>query len=148
MKKDEKSFLVTLGATASSNFMMSIFAVWLIGKTRSGIAVAVSNVYSLSPGDIFMVVFASMLSLGISAVFVLKVSKFLIGRLQKTNYSWISSAVISFVIFMTFMFSGFYGILILFVCTALGIYAILSGVKRGLMMAALIVPTVMFLAGL
>ena len=128
--------------------MMSFFAVWLRGKTRSGIAVAVSNVYSLSPGDIFMVVFASMLSLGISAVFVLKVSKFLMGRLQKTNYSWISSAVISFVIFMTFMFSGFYGILILFVCTALGIYAILSGVKRGLMMAALIVPTVMFFAGL
>lgn len=148
LKKDEKSFLVTLGAIASSNFMMSIFAVWLIGKTRSGIAVAVNNVYILSSGDVFMVVFASMLSMGISAVFVLKASRFLMERLQKTNYSWISSAVISFVVFMTFMFSGFYGIAILFTCTALGIYAILSGVKRGLMMAALIVPTVLFFAGI
>ncbi len=148
LKKDEKSFLVTIGAIASSNFIMSIFAVWLIGKTRSGIAVAVNNVYSLSSSDVFMVVFASMLSLGISAIFVLKASKFLIGRMQKMNYSRISAAVISFIVFMTFVFSGIYGIMLLFACASLGIYAILSGVKRGLMMAALIVPTVLFFAGL
>lgn len=147
MKKDEKSFLVAMGAIAASNFIMSLFAVWLIGKTRSGIAVAVNNVYSLAPGDVFMVVSAAMLSLGIAAVFVLKASRFLAGRMQKMDYSKISLAIMVLIATMTFVFSGFYGILLLISCAALGIYAILSGVKRGLMMAALIVPTVIFFAG-
>ncbi|MBI2579567.1 MAG: tripartite tricarboxylate transporter permease [Candidatus Aenigmarchaeota archaeon] len=147
MKKDEKSFLVTIGAIGASNFVMSLFAVWLIGKTRSGIAVAVDNVYRLSSGDVLMVVFASMLSLGVSALFVLKASKSFATRMQKMNYSRISCAVIALIASMTFVFSGLYGLVVLVSCAALGIYAILSGVKRGLMMAALIVPTVVFFAG-
>lgn len=148
LKKNDESFMVAMGSIAASNFIMSLVAVWLIGKTRSGIAVAINSVYTLTSADMLAVMSASLLAIGVSAVLVMKISKAFAGILSKINYSKISAVVAASIVFMVVALTGIYGIIVLATCSFLGVYTILMNVKRGLMMAALIVPTVMFFSGL
>ena len=148
LKKNDESFMVAMGSIASSNFIMSLVAVWLIGKTRSGIAVAINNIYTLTSGDMLAVVSASLLSIGVTSVAIIKISKAFAGILSRINYSKISAVVVAVIFVMVVGLTGISGVLVLATCTALGLYAVLMNVKRGLMMAALIVPTILFFIGL
>ena len=148
LKKNDESFMVAMGSIASSNFIMSLVAIWLIGKTRSGIAVAINNIYTLTSGDMLAVVSASLLSIGVTSVAIIKISKAFAGILSRINYSKISAVVVAVIFVMVVGLTGISGVLVLATCTALGLYAVLMNVKRGLMMAALIVPTILFFIGL
>jgi len=89
-------------------------------------------------------VFAAILSSGIAALFTVKTSHILSSRIHRINYSKISIVVIGFVCFMAIYFSGGVGLLLLVTSSALGIFTIKVGVRRGILMGVLILPTILF----
>jgi putative membrane protein len=67
---------------------------------------------------------------------------------EKVPYDKLSLGIIIFLILLTFFFTGFLGLFVLFVSTAIGLLAPLVGVKRSLCMGVLILPVALFYSGL
>ncbi len=142
--KNEKSFLITLGALATSNIIISVVALWLIGKARSGASVILSNFVSLSLQDVFLVLFAALFAAGIVAVATLKLAKAFLHVMERINYVVISKLVFLLIVVAVIAFSGFYGLFLFVVCAALGIFAYTSKIKMSVLMAVLLLPTIIF----
>lgn len=142
--KNEKSFITTLGAIAVSNALLSILALWLIQKSRSGIAVVLEQVTSIGFNEFLFIVAVTLFVSGLSAIITLKAAKRTLVMMEKINYATISKIVIAVIVAMTLIFTGFYGMLLLVTCTALGMFANLSGIRRSVLMGVLILPTILF----
>lgn len=145
--KNDRSFLVTLGALTTANIIFSVLALWLIERTRSGVAVAISQVAEIGVAEMLVIISVSVLSVGVAAIATLKLAKLFVRRLERVNYSFVSKAIILFIILVTFVFAGFVGLLLLTATASLGLLANLLSVKRGNLMGVLILPTMLFYAG-
>jgi putative membrane protein len=145
--KNDKSFLVTLGALTTANMIFSILTLWLIGRARSGVAIAIGEISQIGFPEVSVIIAVAVLSVGFAALITLKTSKIFAARLGKINYNTVSKLVIVIVIALVFIFTGFLGLLLLLTATALGLLANLLGVKRGNLMGVLILPTILFYAG-
>ena len=142
--KNEKSFIMTVGAVTISNTVMAILAIWLIQKPRSGIAVFISQLTQITFNDFLVMLCTAIFVAGVSAMITLKLAKIFISSMGKINYSFINKCVIALIVIMTFLLTGVYGLLVLFTCTALGIFVNLYGVRRSVLMGVLILPTIIF----
>jgi len=146
--KNEKSFLITLGAIAMANLVMSFMMLWLVGSTRSGLAVAIDQILSIGQNEFLIIVAAILASAGIAAMLTLVISKRMIKIIQKADYSLISKIVVMMIVCLVFYFTGFLGLMITGICCALGLFVNIMDIKRGIMMGVLIVPTILFFAGI
>lgn len=143
MEKDDRAAVIGMGALVVSNACMSLAALWLIGKTRSGIAVAIGQVASVGPGEFLLIIAASAVALGLSslaALFLAKRAHAMIGRVPRAA---LRKGVLALLAAMVFLFTGFVGLLFAAVCALVGACAAAAGVKRGLLMGVLIVPTLL-----
>ncbi|MBI5332555.1 MAG: tripartite tricarboxylate transporter permease [Candidatus Aenigmarchaeota archaeon] len=145
--KRKESFLMTLGAIALANMLLSFLAVYLIGKARSGVALAANSIVMIGFNELLIIITVAAVTIGISAVVVLLISKKLLNNISKWNYVLINKLVLAFIIIMIFYFTQFYGIFLAAICTCLGLVAIKKNIKRGLLMGVLIVPTIVFYMG-
>lgn len=142
-----KSYLITLGAIVTVNIIISFATIFLINKARSGIAVAVSEFMSIGFREIFIIAVVSIVSITISALVILYLSRKLLKKLSEINYMLINKIILGFLLVLIFLFTGFYGMLVAGICTCLGVIVIERQVKRGLLMAVLIIPTMIFFLG-
>lgn len=142
--KNEKSFLITMGSIASANILLSILSLWLINQPRSGVAVVINQLVSIGFNEFLFIIFLGLMICGISAIITLFLAKQFIKIVERVNYALISKIILAVLIILSFVFTGFYGLFLLFVCSCLGIFTNLSNVKRGTMMGVLILPTILF----
>ncbi|HLD39428.1 MAG TPA: tripartite tricarboxylate transporter permease [archaeon] len=142
--KNEKSFILTIGAITISNAILSILSLWLIQRSRSGVAVVLEQLVQIGFNEFILVVAVALLVAGLSAIITLKMAKRTLSSMEKVNYANISKIVILLIILMTLFFTGIYGMLLLVTCTALGIFANMAGIRRGILMGVLILPTIIF----
>ena len=142
--KNEKSFILTLGAITISNAILSILSLWLIQRSRSGVAVVLEQLVQIGFNEFILVMAVALLVAGLSAIITLKMAKRTLSSMEKINYVTISRVVILLIVFMTLFFTGIYGMLLLVTCTALGIFANMAGIRRGILMGVLILPTIIF----
>ncbi len=142
-----KSFLVTLGAITTSNILLSFITVFLINKARSGVAVAASEIINIGFNEVLLIITVALISIAASVVLVLYLSKKILNKISRINYILINKIILIFLIVLIYLFTGFYGLFITGICTCLGIVVIIKEVKRGLLMAVLIIPTIIFFLG-
>jgi len=142
--KNEKSFLVTLGALATSNILISIVSLWLIGKARSGASIIIANYAALGFNDVLLILFTAVFAAGVAAIVTLRLSGMFLGIIEKVNYVTVSKIIFLVILSSVAIFSGFFGLFLFFSCTALGLFAYLSRIRMSCLMAVLIVPTMMF----
>ncbi len=145
--KNEKSFLVAIGALSVANIFLSILSLWLIGRPRSGAAVVIDQLFTIGFNEVLFIAAISILCTGLSVVLTLLVAKKSLAMLEKINYSKCSVAVISLICLLAVAFTGFLGLLLLITTTALGVFVNVIGIRRGAMMGVLILPTILFYAG-
>ncbi len=142
--RNEKSFLVTLGALATANIIISIMSLWLISKSRSGVSVILSSFVDFGLGDVVLVLFVSLFACAVAAIATLKLSKIFLGFMESINYVMVSKVVFLVILASVLVFTGIFGLLLFVVCTALGVFAYLSKIKMSVLMAVLLLPTVIF----
>ncbi|MEM7813573.1 MAG: tripartite tricarboxylate transporter permease [Candidatus Aenigmatarchaeota archaeon] len=147
VKKDDRSFLTSMGALASSNIMISFLALWLIANPRSGVAVALDQLIAVDVRAFLMMVFTVLLAAAVAAPATLWLARVLLGRLQKIDYTRLSQAILLFLVAAIALFTGPLGLLLAVTCCGLGLFVNLVGIKRGILMGVLIMPTTLFLAG-
>jgi len=145
--RNDRSFLMSLGAIAASNALVSFLALWLIGNPRSGIAVALEQLVSIDFGLFLLIVAVALVSASAASVITLFLSRKSLRFLSRVSYSAFSRLILLLVVFLAAAFTGPLGLLMMFACAALGIFAGAVKVRRGILMAVLILPTILFFAG-
>jgi len=147
VNKDDRSFLATMGALAASNLMISFLALWLIGNPRSGVAVALDQLIALDMQAVGLILFSLVVAAAVAAPATLWLADRLIDRLQKINYARLSKALLLFLVASVGLFAGPLGVLLAMACCGLGLFVNIVGIKRGILMGVLILPTMLFFLG-
>lgn len=144
LDKNNYSFLVNMGAITASSTILSVVALWLIGKSRSGMAMAIEYIADVGIREAGIVVLLSLVSVGAASLLTLFLAKKFLSYISRINYFSVGACVLLCVSVLVLLFTGLYGVLLLLTCTALGMAVNLASVKRGLLMGVLILPTIIF----
>ena len=142
---DEKEFLIVLGIINSLVMALSFVTLYSIDKMRTGSAAAVSQLITkLTISDLISIILAILLSGIIAFIISIQIAKLFSKTISKINYNKLSIFILAFLSLIVFIFSGFIGFLLFITSTALGIFCILTGVRRTCLMACLMIPTILF----
>lgn len=143
--KDEE-IVGSLAGINIANMLFSVITLIETGKIRSGLAEALSTIEIKQYFLLFLG--ATVFSLGISCILCLFFSKWFLRIIERINYKKIGIIVICFTVFLTFIFTGFWGLIVLITATSLGILPLLLGIKRTNNMGFLILPVILYYSNL
>ncbi|MBW2965080.1 tripartite tricarboxylate transporter permease [Candidatus Woesearchaeota archaeon] len=138
-------FMILVGGINTVNFTLSLVTLYTIEKARNGAVIVVSKLleqYSLITLAVFIA--AALIAGAASTFLALKISRLFARMMEKVNYTHIASAVIMLITALVIYFSGFLGLLVLIVATAVGIIPGLTGTARNHQMGCLILPVILF----
>ena len=142
-KTDKKGFLVLLGATNTLVMGFSFISLYLISKTRTGAAVAISEIIGTLNINLLILILVVALISGIISFFLTeKLARFFSQKIHKLNYTKLSIITLTILAIIIFLVSGFLGLIVFIASTITGIYAISLGVRRTQMMGCLLIPTI------
>lgn len=140
---NKKGFLVLLGATNTLVMGFSFVSLYLISKTRTGAAVAIQEIIGSLSSKILFLLLAVIIISGIISFFItILLTKFFSQKIEKVNYTLLSSITLALLVVIIFLVSGFLGLAIFIASTLTGIYCISLGVRRTNMMGCLLIPTI------
>lgn len=124
---------------------LSFVTIYSIGRTRTGAAVAVNKILeSITFSDLGVIVLIVIIA-GVFAFFIgLKLSKVFATNINRVGYRKISFSIIILLVIVNLVLSNPLGVLVLVTGSALGVFAILSRVRRINLMGVLLIPTILF----
>jgi putative membrane protein len=145
IRENQKSFLFLVGLIGVIMIALSFVTIYSIGKTRSGAAVAVSEILgNMNLFDLAIIILAVLIS-GVLAFFIgLQIARFFSYKIDKLNYRWLSWFVIMLLFVVNLFLTNWLGLLTLVTASALGVSCIESGVRRIQLMGVLLVPTILY----
>lgn len=139
-----KQFLVILGSVNSIVMILSFLALYSLDKARTGSAAAIQDLIKISLPDLALILIAALISSIISFFIAIKIAKLFARNISRFNYSKISIAVLVILTLLVFFISGPLGFLIYITATLIGILAIETKIRKSILMACLLVPTIVF----
>lgn len=142
-KFTDREYLVLLGGINTCVTFLSVISVYLIGRARSGLAIAVRD-YA-SPDFFILSIPLFLISVSFGTFSTLILARFVSGKINKIKYASMNYFALFFTILLVFLLTGWLGLLVLTTSTALGLITALFGVKRINCMASLIIPTLLVL---
>lgn len=145
----KREFMISIGGINTSNIIISILGLYLISKARSGVAIAVRELFNtILFSDVIVFIGVVIFSSSIAALLTLVLSKKIITFFQKINYLLLCSTILIFLMVMVLFISGIKGLFVALVGASIGLFTILSGARRSLLMGCLIIPVILFYFGL
>jgi len=145
LKAKTRDFLTALGGINTSNIIFTMIMFYLLGKTRSGAAQAVSQIIDfMEPGHIILIVITVLVVGCFSAAVTLFLGRRAMGILEKFDYVKINKVIMISLFGLVIVFSGWIGIVIMLTATCIGILTINSGVRRSHLMGFLVIPTILY----
>ncbi|MBS3077319.1 tripartite tricarboxylate transporter permease [Candidatus Pacearchaeota archaeon] len=145
VKENQRSFLFLVGMINTMMMALSFVTIYAIGKTRSGAAVAVSELLGEMTSSDLAVIVAMVLASGVLAFFAgLQLAKLFSSRISKLSYRGLSWSVIGLLLVVNLFLTNALGILVLITSSALGVFCIQSRVRRIQLMGVLLVPTILY----
>lgn len=144
-ENDERDFLVALGGVNTSDSIIAILALYIIGNPRSGASIAVEKlVPQMDTGGLLLILGTVLFSTFFAVFLTLNIAKIMILQIERIDYSRLTRGILVFLVILIVAFSGFTGLVIAAVGTSMGIMAHASGVRKSSLMAVLIVPTIIY----
>ncbi len=144
-----RDFLVAMGGITTADLFLSLAAMYVIGKPRSGAAVAMQQVMEwVGMRELVLVVGMAMVSVGAGAVVARRAAVSASDFLEGVDYRRMLHGVLGFIALGSYLLNGWFGLLVLITASATGVLAALKGVRRSYCMASLIIPTVLYHAPL
>ncbi|MCA9487444.1 MAG: tripartite tricarboxylate transporter permease [Nanoarchaeota archaeon] len=144
-KQDRKGFIALVGATNTLVMGFSFFALYAISKTRTGAAVAISELAPNLTINKLILILVTITITGIAAFYLTKnLSIFFSKHMQKINYEKLTIGTLIFLGILITLISGVKGFVFLIISTLTGIYCIGLGVRRTNMMGCLLIPVIIF----
>ncbi len=149
LRADIKEFMIALGGINTSNIFFTFMCLYLIGKTRSGAAWFISQVFGeISMRLMFLVIISSIAASLLSAAATLYIAKRISIRMANINYSRLTFMVMVFLVLMITLQTGIVGLITMICGLFIGLVTISFGVRRAYMMGFLLIPTIVYFSGL
>lgn len=142
---NKEDFLILLGATNTLVMGFSFISLYAISRTRTGAALALKEIIPNITSNMLILILITTFISGITAYCItLTLAKFFSNKIEKINYTKISTAVLIFLIILILSITGIIGLLIFAVSTATGIFCISLETRKTNMMGCLLLPTIIF----
>ena len=141
---DRKEFLILIGIVNTLVMSLSFITLFSINKSRTGSAVAINKLIpSLTSSDLLLITIAIILSAIIAFIISIIIAKYFSKIITRISYTKLSIAILILLTFITIIFSGIIGLIIFITSTSLGIFTILTGIRRTSLMGCLLIPTIL-----
>ncbi|MFH1391361.1 MAG: tripartite tricarboxylate transporter permease [Candidatus Diapherotrites archaeon] len=143
----KRGYLTIIGGINTANLLFSLLMFFVIGKTRTGMTVALNSIISTDLKIFPILLAGAAFSVGLAAI----TSEFVAGeaiKITKINYQNISKGILVFLVFIVIYFSGVIGLIATLSAAGVSLFGLASKVKRGLAMSFLMVPTMLFYLGI
>lgn len=142
-KSSHRSFLNVMGGINTLDVLFTIVMLYLVGSARSGVLVVVRQLFEISL-DVFLIMFLSLfIGVGFGVIVCLYIGKRVGKFVSKINYTIVSLAMILFLVIMSVILSGFWGLFLMSISTAIGVISQIVGVKKVHAMGVLTIPTIL-----
>ena len=143
-RTDTCSYLVLVGGINTVSMILSLITLFTIEKARNGSIIVVQQLMqNIDLKILILFLSIALIAGGIATFLTLYISKVFSKIMNKVNYSILSLIIIIFIGMMALYFSGFVGLLILIVATAIGLVPNITNVSRSNSMACLLVPIIL-----
>ena len=140
---NRKGFLVLLGATNTLVMGFSFISLYIISKARTGAAVAIKEIINTLSFDTLILILITIVISGIFSFFLTEIlAKKFSTKINKINYTLLSSITLSILVLLVTLISGFLGLITLIISIITGILCISFNVKRVNMMGCLLLPVI------
>jgi len=142
-KLSKRQFLILLGATNTIVLGLSFIVFYTIGRTRTGMASFLSqSIISLTQNQIIILLTTIIIIGIINFYWTMFLGKLISKNMDKIPYKFLNIFILGLLTFLVIFISGFLGLLVFIVATAVGIFGILSNVRRINLMGVLVIPTI------
>jgi len=139
-------YLVLTGALGTVDVVISLVTLFVLGKARNGAVVIIYQLLGAISGSALVALMAvACVAAGISAAAALHASRWYASLIERIDYSLISSVILCALLIMSFVLSGWLGVLIFLTATTVGLIAPLTNVSRSHAMGCLLIPTLILL---
>jgi len=142
---DEK-FLMASACVNVSDIIYSLFAIYLIGNPRSGIAVAIGDLVSVGASEMLFFIGIIIVSSLAAAAFTVAASRMALSFIRRMNYAVLCKLVFIFLWIMVAVLSGISGLAVAFAAFLIGMIPMRFNVRRSLAMGCLMLPTILWFA--
>lgn len=153
-RKSDLSYIATVGAVGTADALVSIVALFLIGKSRSGASIGVEQLLggvidsSAARGWIFAtLIVAGLIGSGIALIVGQKIANGFGRRFGRVRYRDFTASVAIMLVVYTTASGGIYGLVTMVAATLIGLYVYVLKIRPTTMMAFLILPTASFFLG-
>ncbi|MBI3050929.1 tripartite tricarboxylate transporter permease [Candidatus Woesearchaeota archaeon] len=139
--RENKGYVVLVGAVASVSMFMSLVTMYTIAKARNGsVAMAQDALGIIGIGQFSLLLAAAFLSAGLSVVVAVYAARLSCRVMAGLNYRLLLGIVASFILLLVFLFSGLSGLVVMLTGASIGITCIVKGLNRSLLMGCLMAP--------
>jgi putative membrane protein len=150
-QRDDRLFIVSQGASKLIYYAGALVFFFAPGlrMTRGGMAWMLSVVYApRTPATFWVAVAAMLVSGSLAFLLLLVLSRAAIALVSRFDYRWISAATLIALVGIVLLMTGWGGLLVAAVATAIGLMAVTWGARRMNCMGVLLLPLTLNLAGL
>ena len=143
-KMDPREYLVSTSAANTANAVLGLAALYALGRMRSGAMVTLA---SFDLPSVYLLVLAA----GAAALagYLVTVSSSKLSRvIMHLDQKIIARAVLLFLVWMTVIFCGPFGVLILILSTLVGLVPGMADIPRIFCMGAIMLPVMLFTLGI
>ena len=138
-------YLILNGGINTVNFMFSLVTFYTLEKARNGaVLVILELVKKIDYSELLIFLAAALIVGSICVFFTLWFARKFSKLINIVNYKYMCISVIIFVSLLVFVFSGWKGLLVMMISTALGIIPVSVNVGRNHAMGCLLLPVTLF----
>ncbi|MCX6665485.1 MAG: tripartite tricarboxylate transporter permease [Euryarchaeota archaeon] len=148
---DQRQTLVTLSAVNTSAAFSVLIMLFLIQRTRSGVTIAINELIPvenwtsiLMPANLLYLLIALLFTCMVSYFLCLKVARVAARSFAAIPYTRLVVCTILAISVLVFLFTGFFGLIILAVASCIGLLPVLWGVRRSHCMGVLLIPVILY----
>lgn len=148
---NSRQTIITLSAVNTSCAFFVVAVLFILLRSRSGATLAVMDLIAikewsatLMPNNLIYFLIALLLGGTLSFFSTIYVGKLFAKFFHHIPYQKVILGTILLIIFLVFLFTGFIGVLILFVATFIGLLTVQWGVRRSHAMGVLLLPIMLY----
>jgi len=138
-----EEFLVSISGVNTANAIFSLVALYALGRPRSGAAAAIKELTVIN-FDLLIGMLVMIMLVGIASyIAAIGSARFFAGAISRMNYRRVCLGVLTGLTAMTLAFTGWFGLLIFFMSTVIGMISPLAGIRKTHAMGVLMLPLIL-----
>ncbi|MCD6479049.1 MAG: tripartite tricarboxylate transporter permease [Candidatus Diapherotrites archaeon] len=147
-KLSSDCYLTILGGINTCNIIFSLFVLYAIGKTRTGIALAIKNLAVVDSNMLVLFAGSALIAIAFSTMSLQSLGRWILRNIHRFSYMKLNATILALLLVFLMIFCGTLALFVSLIACSIGCYAALNKVARSSCMAFLIVPTILIYLGL